>query len=319
MLLQSRKFASCKRTVFILSFLALSLFNFIVFWVFINFDTIKLTLYDINEWGDEIYVGLKNYKLLFEKIFVKTSSQEHTYFWNSFKAVWINLIILPISIIVAYAFSKKVYGNTFFRIIFFLPSVISIVVLAAAFREMFRQYNDGTTTIIGPVATILKAFGINKSWLDPMKGPETVWPLVYLFAILNGLGTNVILISSAMQRIPKEVSEASRLDGCGFWKELTFVSLPLVMPTITTWVMMIFASAYGFFMQPMLLLDGNAGVNGAFSTAPWQIFNLVTSAGLNKGPLITAATIGIALTIVVLPINLIMRAILNRFTAEVTY
>ena len=319
MLLKRQTFAKTKRTVFIIAFLALSLIHFAIFWCYINFDTIRLTFFNVNEYGEETFVGLYNYKLLFQNVIMGRDKASQTSFWNSFHAVAINLIILPISILVAYTFYKKVYGHKFYRIVFYIPSIISIVVLAAAFREMFRQYDDGYTVINGPVAQLLSALGINKQWLDPVKDTGVKWPLIYLFAILNGMGANVILISSAMNRIPKEISEASRLDGCGFFRELTHVTLPLVMPTITTWVMMIFASVYSFFMQPMLILDYNSGVDMKFSTAPWQIFSLVAEAGLDTSKLISAACLGILLTIFVLPMNLIMRAILNRFTAEVSY
>ena len=318
MLLKRQVYAKSKRAIFIIAFLALSLLHFAVFWCYINFDTIRLTFFKV-VYGEEIFVGFDNYAVLFRNIFGGVDKGSATSFWNSFHAVGINLIILPISIVVAYAFYKKVYGHTFYRIIFYLPSVISIVVLAAAFREMFRQYNDGFTVINGPVAQLLSALGINKQWLTPDVDTNVKWPLIYLFAVLNGMGTNVILISSAMNRIPKEISEASRIDGAGFFRELTHVTLPLVMPTITTWVMMIFASVYSFFMQPMLILDYNTGVDNMFSTAPMQIFNLVADAGFDSQKLISAACLGIILTIIVLPLNLIMRAVLNRFTAEVTY
>ena len=320
MILQQRKASqNLKRTIFIVSFLALSIAHFIVFWLFINVDTIRLTFFKANEYNEEVFVGFYNYAKLFKDIFGGQDKTAQRSFFNSFHAVGINLIILPISIVVAYAFYKKVYGYSFYRIIFYLPSIISIVVLAAAFREMFRQYDDGTTIIMGPVVQFLSRIGINKQWLDPGVDTEVKWPLVYLFAILNGMGANVILLTSAMNRIPKELSEASRLDGCGFFREMTYVTVPLVMPTITTCGMMIFAATYNFFMQPMLIFENNSGKDGAFLTAPWQIFNLVADAGFDKQRLISAACLGIMLTLIVLPLNLIMRALLNRFTAEVSY
>ena len=319
MILKRKSFANVKRTIFICSFLALAIVHFLVFWCYINIDTIRLTFFRVNEYGEETFVWFENYSRLFKDIFLREDVSAYTSFWNSFHAVGINFIILPISVIVAYSFYKKVYGYKFYRVVFYLPSVISIVVLAAAFREMFRQYNDGTTVIVGPVAQLLSAIGINKEWLTPDVDTGVKWPLIYTFAILNGMGANVILLTSAMNRIPKEISEASRLDGCGFFRELTHVTLPLVMPTITTWVMMIFSAVYAFFMQPMLILEGNQGVDGKFLTTPWAIFNLVADAGFDTQRLINAACLGIILTMVVLPINLLMRALLNRFTAEVSY
>lgn len=319
MILKQQVRAKSKRTIFIVSFLALSLIHFAVFWCYINFETIRLTFFEINPaTGQETFIGGYNYTKLFKDIFLGDNKETSRAFWNSFHAIGINFIILPISVIVAYTLYKKTYGYKFYRVIFFIPSIISIVVLAAAFREMFRQTNDGYTTITGPVAQILSFLGINKQWLTPDVDVDVKWPLIYTFAILNGMGANVILITSAMNRIPKEISEASRLDGCGYFREMTHVTIPLIMPTITTWVMMIFSAVYSFFMQPMLILE-NPGVEGQYLTTPWQIFNFVSGDSLNQQNLISAACLGIMLTIVILPINLIMRAVLNRFTAEVSY
>ena len=69
----------------------------------------------------------------------------------------------------------------------------------------------------------------------------------------------------------------------------------------------------------MLIFEKYSGKDVDFLTAPWQIFNLVADAGFDKQRLISAACLGIMLTLIVLPLNLIMRALLNRFTAEVSY
>ena len=164
MILKKQVFAKGKRVAFICSFLALSLIHFVIFWAFINVDTIRLTFFRITEYGEEIFIGLENYERFFRNIFGGEDRGAMTSFWNSFHAVGINFIILPISIVVAYAFYKKVYGHSFYRIIFFLPSVISIVVLAAAFREMFRQYSDGFDMVYGPAAQLLAKMGIDKQW-----------------------------------------------------------------------------------------------------------------------------------------------------------
>ena len=110
MILKRQVFNKTKRTVFIIAFLALSLIHFAVFWCYINFDTIRLTFFKVNQYGDEIFVGLDNYAVLFKNIFGGRDKASATEFWNSFHAVGINLIILPISIVVAYCFYKKVYG-----------------------------------------------------------------------------------------------------------------------------------------------------------------------------------------------------------------
>lgn len=318
MILTEKKHGKLKRTLFIAAFLAIPLIHFCVFWLYINIDTIRLTFFTYAK-GSFKFIGFENYVDLFKDIFMGQSLYSQRSFWNSFHAIAINLIILPLSIITAYAFYKKIPATGFFRVIFYLPSIISLVILATAFRHMFRQ--DFEHNVFGPIASILDWMGIQApggAWLNFMdNGAPTFWPLVYIFCILNGLGTNVILISSAMNRIPTEVSEAAKLDGCGFFYELTHVTLPLVMPTITTWVMVIWTSVFGFYLQPMLIVN-NTSQSAAVMTSAWQIFNAAQDPTNYRG-LIGAATLGILLSLFILPFNLISRAVLKKYTVEVTY
>lgn len=315
--LAKKKTFDWKKFIFIVACLALALTHFAMFWVYINIDTIRLTFTDYRA-GEFVYIGFKNYVSALKNIFLNEDPGTAKAFWNGFHAIAINLIILPFSVIIAYAFHKKTPGTTFFRGVFYLPSIISMVILAIAFREMFKQNTINGVTVEGPIAQLLGWIGIKPphSWLSFAEGTKTFWPLIYVFCILNGMGTNVILINGAMQRIPTEIKEASRLDGCGFFKELRYVVLPLVMPTITTWIMLIFTSVLGFYLQPMLIANGT--LNGDTTTAAILIFNCALDS-TNYNNLISGATLGIILSLFILPFNLISRFFLKKYTAEVTY
>lgn len=324
MLLRHNKFSRFKIGIMIFAFLFLTLANFAVFYVYVNFDTIKST-FQVYVNGEYQWAGLFNYKTLVENIFSKRGTMERAGFFNAFHALAINTIILPISIIVAYAFYKKVPGTTFYRIVFYIPSIISIVVLATAYREMF-----GTRIHAGPISEFLHLLGIDSpvatenvyyNWMDFSDETMAVqfWPLVYIFCIFNGLGTNVILISSAMQRIPTEISEAAKLDGCGFFRELWSISLPLVISTIATWVILIFGAIFSFSFQPMFISGNvNSAGNILTTTLPWQMF-VGAQSGSSPEQLINVATSGIFLSLFVLPMTLICRLIFRKFTTEVSY
>ena len=302
-----------REVLFIILFLSPAIIHFLVYWLYINIDTIRLTFF---EWqpmeGVYNFVGFKNYVNIFKGIFAGEDLQLQKAFLNSFNGVAINVIVFPIAIVVAYAFYKKVPGTPVFRVIFYLPSVISLVALCAAYREMFGSETPG------PFAQLFSIFGINPphAWLNFEIGSKTFWLLVYMFCIFNGLGTNVILISSAMQRIPKEVSEAAKLDGSGFFHELVHVTIPLVMPTIATWAMMIFTSVFNFYMQPMLI--SNEMANLTTDTTAWIIFRNIQNVYAPRN-LIFAATLGIVASLLIMPATLACRAILNRRSTEVTY
>ena len=309
----NKKKTNWKRGLFLACLLTLSVSHFLIFWVYMNFETVRLTFFEYNMYNELKFIAFERYVDIFEDFFIKENNQSNlNIFFNTFRAIIINIIIFPLALYTAYAFYKKVYGEKFFRVIFYLPSVISLVALTMAYRSMF----DGN--IGGPIAELFSVFGVNtKVWLDVGLPENTqIWTLIYVFSILMGLGTNVILMSGAMLRIPQEIPEALQIDGCGYFRELFSVTIPLIMPTITTWSIAIFTSVFGFMMQPMLIAK-NEGPAGDVMTIPWMMFNWVNS-GKEK-PLLDAATLGIMFSIFMLPFTLGVRYVLEKLTPDVDF
>lgn len=302
--------------LFVFLMLVLSFVHFCVFWVYVNVDTIRLTFYQytLNDQGQLAYVfkGFLNYTEIFRKFFELKDPNEINMFLNTFRAIIINLIILPIALITAYAFYKRVYGEKVFRVIFYLPSIISIIVQVESYIAMFEIGNG----IAGPYAEVFSAFGYSPDWADITTESSPMWAEIYFFCIIAGLGTNVILMSSAMLRIPTSLTEAAELDGCSFYREMFSITIPLIMPTITTWLTMLFSSVFGFVMQPMLIAKGG-GTDNRYMTLPWLIFNVVANGSKQSIPV--AATYGILLSILVMPIVYVARWLCNKFTPEVSF
>ncbi|MBQ6922076.1 MAG: sugar ABC transporter permease [Clostridia bacterium] len=319
MIVNNKKRSKVKLYIFVALMLSVSLLHFAIFYVYVNFDAVRLTFFRFDE-IDNVYVfnGFKNYADVIRHTFIEGKTSDLNTFWNTFRAIVINLIILPISIVTAYAFYKKVYGEKAFRVIFYLPSIISIVVQCSAFLAMFETYPYAGEEFYGPYNQFFRLFGYAPKWLSTGSEGNTMWPLIYAFAIIAGLGTNVILMSSAMLRIPSSITEAAELDGCGFYKELFTITLPLIMPTITTWVTMIIVSVFGFFMQPMLLTNGKPGTDNKFYTIPWAIFDQVQNGAANS-TIPTAATMGILLSLIIMPLVTLMRYVFKKLTPEVSF
>lgn len=319
MIAKNKKMSKLKLYLFIAIMLSISFLHFAIFWVYVNFDTVRLTFFRFDEIkNDYVFTGLKNYADMIRHTFIERRASDWNTFWNTFRAITINVIILPIAILTAYAFYKKVYAEKAFRVIFYLPSIISIVVQCSAFLAMFKTYTYNGEEFYGPYNRFFRLFGFAPQWLSVGAEGNTMWPLIYAFSIIAGLGTNVILMSSAMLRIPSSITEAAELDGCGYYRELLTITLPLIMPTITTWITMILTSVFGFVMQPMLLTEGAKGTDSKFYTIPWAVFDQVQN-GAAKATIPGAATLGIVLSIIVLPIVSVVRWLCNKFTPDVSF
>ena len=295
---------------FLIALCIIPLINFAVFWVYVNFKTILLTFqqYDSSA-GEYEIIGLSRYVSVFKDYVLGRDPAKQRMYINALRAIVINLIIMPIAFIASYSFYKKIRFEKFFRVLFMFPSIISIVVLTMVFRYMFHgEY--------GPITLLAeKLTGKSVSWLST--DSDRLWPLIYTYAVWAGLGTNVIMISGAMLRIPGEITEACLIDGVGFWREAVQFVLPLIMPTIGIYIISILSSCLSFTMQPMLLTGDNVGPENKFLTMSWYIYRATN--GGNKEQMLEASTVGIVFSLLLTPFIVGARILANKITPDVDF
>ena len=297
--------------LFVFSLIAIPLLNFVVFWVYVNIDTIISTFQKFSvRTGEFAWCGFDNYTEVFRDYIFNIGNrypEKQAVFLNSLNAIAINIIIFPLAFIAAFAFFKKIRHEKYFRICFYLPSIISVSVLTLCYRSLFNSD-------FGPIALLFSKFGYNPVWLGP--DSEQMWPMIYIFSIWAGLSTNVIMMNSAMGRIPNDVMEYARLDGVGFWREAFQIVFPLVLPTVGVYLITIVTSVYSFTMHPMLIA-GDPGYNNKFLTVGWYIFDTVATGKQNS--MIFASTLGIAVTLLLTPFVIAIRVIVNKCTPNVEF
>ena len=295
--------------LFGLALVILAVIHFCVFWIYVNFDTILMTFQKFNIYTGELeWYGLNNYIRVFQQMVLGKNPSMQRAFFNSFMAIGINLIILPIAIFSAYAFYKKMPCTTFFSVMFYIPQLISIVVLTMSFRYMF-------SADFGPVALLIaKIKGVESVDLISVES-DFLWPVIWLFCIWSGLGANVIMMRGAMNKIPKEISESAILEGCGFFQELIYIALPMSLSTIGIYFIQTMGAASGFLMPPMLIAQ-SGGDNGRFMTTAWFIFGNTNSS--NPGTIITVTTIGVLFTLLNTPLIVLTRVLVKKLTPDLS-
>lgn len=292
------------KNIFIISMLALPILHFLIFFVYINIDTILLSFQRFNyNTGSYQWVGMDNFSRLYRD-FIELDSIKTALINSLLLFPVTNFITLPLSIISAYFLYRKVPGNKIFRVIFFLPSILSIVVLTMSFQFMLDPY-------FGPGSQVLRFFG-----LDPVGGwfgnKGTVMPMIFIYLIWAGIGFNVVLLNGAISRIPQEIIESARLDGIGMFKELVLIVIPLVWPTITTLFIVGTTSVFTLFLQNMLLANG--GPSGASMTIAYMVVEMV-----QNGNLTDAAALGTAFTLIGVPIIFLIKRFMEKFGENVEY
>ena len=199
----------------------------------------------------------------------------------------------------------------FFKVVFFLPSIISAVVLTLCYSYMF----DIT---LGFIPQVLTDLGLgDKVPFDGYFGDKAyAWWMILFYGLWSGIGYNIVLISGAMARIPEEVIEAGKLDGLTTIKELFYVTIPLTGSTLGTLLLLGTTVIFSYFLQPKLLLGGNAATVGGFTIALYIVEN-VKSAGATEMAL--GATIGIVCAVVGTPIVFLTRKLIDKFLPAYEY
>lgn len=185
-----------KRGIFILAMIIVPLINFLLFYLYVNIDSILLAFRQ--EKGGELFFTWDNFKMMFQEFSGGINSDKSILLALKNTMVFFStslLVILPLTVFVAYFIYKKIPGYKFFRVVFFLPSIISSVVLTMLFANIVG--------VNGPVASLMqKILGLER--VPELLGQdEYALGTIVVYCIWTGFGTNLILLNGAMARIPR--------------------------------------------------------------------------------------------------------------------
>ena len=189
-----------------------------------------------------VWLGLDNYVKLFTQD-PKFYSALGITFGYSFLAIPLGLVL---GFLLAYMLNLKIPGTAFWRTIFYMPSVISGVVVAILWRGLF----DAKFGFINWTLSLLGIQG--PEWL---LSPE--WALIALVLIsLWGVGGGMIIYLAGLQAIPTSLYEAAEIDGCSRWQHLRKITLPMMSPIIFYNLVIGIISCFQYFTEAWVLTRG---------------------------------------------------------------
>ena len=297
---------SFKREALIFNFVCMLIpvLHWLVFWLYVNAQSISMAFIDPLT-GE--FDFLTNYKYLWAtEIDVNLSSDYSTLLYagrNTMIFFAVNILItLPMSVIIAYFIYKKIVGYKFFRIVFYLPAVLPAIVLTTVYTQITNN-NGLIDTLFHCVPDEGLLFN-NNSALGA----------VIVFVVLCGFTTNVLLFSGGMARVPIEVIEAAKLDGCGPMQEIIFLIIPLIWPTLTTQIILAFTNMFNNGSQVTILTQGHFGTT---TLSHWLFFKLAGGDGRTAviadgiGAYYVSA-VGLVLTLIAVPIILLVRKLFEK-------
>lgn len=292
--------------IFIACVLAFPILHFLVFYVGVNFNSILLAFKTFDQGtGNYVFAGFVNFKTFLSDL---TGEQLMSIcFKNSLTLYFVGLLIgMPLNILIAFCVFKKIPFEGFFRVVLFLPSIISSIVFVLIFKY-FIDY--GYPEIMGKLHVT--------DYPNLLADPRYAFGTIIFYGLWTGFGSGVILYSNAMTRIPVSLIEYDRLEGVGAIKELFTVVIPLIFPTITTFLVTGVAG----------LFTGSGAVFSFFrEDAPshlysfgYYLFVKVIGSNSSLADYPYAAAAGLFFTCVAAPITFMVKWALEKFGPSVEY
>lgn len=205
------------------------------------FATLGISLTDWSLFGSPHWSGLSNYTRLFTdplfyKVFVNT-----LYYVGGRVA-----LMVIISLLAAILLNQKLPGITVFRVIYYLPAVITGVALSTIFVQLYRP-------IYGPFAYFFSKVGVPApSWLIDEKWAMPALILMNFWII----GPNTVIFLAALQGIPKTLYEAGQIDGANFLQQFFHVTLPMLSSITLLITVITTVESFQVFAEPYILTRG---------------------------------------------------------------
>lgn len=299
-------------TAFILSFTIVPVLSFLIFYVYVHLDSFVMA-FQKPENGKLVFCGLENFTYVFDRIIhgstVETDNLQLA-FINTFKTFGVQVIMFPVGLFVSYFIYKKIWGYRTFRVLFYLPSIVSSVVTSFFFLELMSASSFFPRILE-------KLYRLDYSLSNPLTDSDFANKMIFFNIIWMSFPGNLIIWGGTFSRIPDSVIESARLDGVNSAQELFRIILPLVWPTLVLMVTLQVAGVFGASGNVFLLTGGGYGTQ---TVSNWMYMKVLQSANpLGSRSLYQVSAMGLLLTVVSCIIAFFVRKFVASRVEEVTY
>lgn len=218
----------------------------ILLFVFVIFPLLwqlRWCLFSYRGHGDALFVGFDNFVRVFERSPKYWLSVKNTFIFTFGKL----LIEIPLALVLAFILTRNIKGQSFFRTIFFMPSMISVAVMGVVFTYLFA-HNTGV------VNELLKAIG-----LKPIKWfaeGSTAMSVLMTASIWANFGLNMIFIMTGIQSISPDLYEAAELDGASAKQQFMRITIPMLGPVLQMVLMNAILGSLKVTDEVLVLTDG---------------------------------------------------------------
>ncbi|MFT4044547.1 MAG: sugar ABC transporter permease [Gordonia sp. (in: high G+C Gram-positive bacteria)] len=276
------------RAFYIMLLPAVALFSF--FLVLPALVGVFFSLTNYAGYGPWKFIGIGNYQAMLDDPAI-LRSYGFTFFFAIVTVVVVNIGALSIAL----GLNAKIKWRTGIRTIFFIPMVLSTIVIAYVFNYLF------STTLPG----LAESLGL-KSLASSLLGSENwAWVAVVFVTAWQAIPGATIIYLAGLQAVPGEVYEAARLDGAGAWRQFRSITLPLIIGYVIINMILGFKGFLGSYEIALALTAGGPGE--ATTTVVMRIFG-----GLSGGDYSYQMANSVVFFAITVIISLIQIRILTR-------
>ena len=296
-----------KDLIFYVIMLAWPVLQFCVFYIGVNANSFLMAFQKIDgkgrllEWTTQYMVQAWESLLGLDGTVVFLSAAK-----RSLQAYLIGLCIsTPLGLLFSYYIYKRLPLSRTFRVILFLPSIISGIVMIAMYKFFVEAALPEIMTKLGHEMKI--------GLLSGRSPADVKFATVMVFNVWIGFGGGVLMYSNAMSGISQEIVDSAHLDGATGVKEFVFITLPSIFPTLSTFL--ITAVAGIFTNQAGLFSFFSNSAQPEIRTYGYEIYVRTLDNGTRGYPLVAAY--GLYMTAVAVPLTYIVKWALEKFGPSV--
>ncbi len=266
--------------------------HFLLFVAFPVGFSIVLTFHEWNIISPMKYVGLNNYVRLFS---------DKTFFQSIFNTLFFLVIHIPLQIIVALflaeVLNQKIKFRGAFRGAFFLPVIVSGVVVTILWQQLYG-YDTGLLN------RLITSIGLNKiGWLTD---PNVAMASIAVMATWKNVGLYIVLFLVGLQTVPTQYYEAADLEGATHLQKFFKITLPMINPTIFMVVILSTIGGFSLFIEPYIMTGGGP-LNSTISAVLY-----IYKQGFFYYHMGYAATLGLFFALIILAVVVIQKKFIEK-------
>ncbi len=211
------------RSLFIALCVAPATILFFIFMVLPTLNVFRMSLFERGAYSTtETFVGLSNFTTLFKDVKFISAMQN-----TILLIVTVTLITFFFAILFAAILTReKIKGQNFFRVIFYIPNILSVVVIAGIFSAIYKPENG----MLNSVLSFLSGHDVMILW----KGQQMVVISIIIAMVWQAIGYYMVMYMASMSAVPVDLYESASLDGAGRIAQFFQITLPLIWTNIRT-------------------------------------------------------------------------------------